>query len=146
MIDDVPTLIDRVRGDYAKGSILRDDLSLQPCYVARVVNSFAHGDTLHQALADATAKELEDQPIEERIARFVAEFPDPDKAVPFKSLYTWHHVLTGSCTMGRDEFTRSHSLDTAKDYTPRYFIEITAHAYGGEAIRQLAESYGIKID
>ena len=146
MIDDVPTLIDRVRGDYAKGSIIRDDLSLQPCYVARVGNSFAHGDTLHQALADATAKELEDQPIEERIARFVAEFPDPDKAVPFKSLYTWHHVLTGSCTMGRDEFTRSHSLDTAKDYTPRYFIEITAHAYGGEAIRQLAESYGIKID
>ena len=139
MIDDVPTLIDRVRGDYAKGSIIRDDLSLQPCYVARVGNSFAHGDTLHQALADATAKELEDQPIEERIARFVAEFPDPDKAVPFKSLYTWHHVLTGSCTMGRDEFTRSHSLDTAKDYTPRYFIEITAHAYGGEAIRQLAE-------
>ena len=146
MIDDVPTLIDRVRGDYAKGSILRDDLSLQPCYVARVGNSFAHGDTLHQALADATAKELEDQPIEERIARFVAEFPDPDKAVPFKSLYTWHHVLTGSCTMGRDEFTRSHSLDTAKDYTPRYFIEITAHAYGGEIIRQLAKSYGIKID
>ena len=146
MIDDVPTLIDRVRGDYAKGSIIRDDLSLQPCYVARVGNSFAHGDTLHQALADATAKELEDQPIEERIARFVAEFPDPDKAVPFKSLYTWHHVLTGSCTMGRDEFTRSHSLDTAKDYTPRYFIEITAHAYGGEAIRQLAESYGIKIE
>ena len=146
MIDDVPTLIDRVRGDYAKGSILRDDLSLHPCYIARVGNSFAHGDTLHQALADATAKELEDQPIEERIARFVSEFPDPDKAVPFKSLYTWHHVLTGSCTMGRDEFTRSHSLDTAKDYTPRYFIEITAHAYGGEAIRQLAESYGIKID
>ena len=146
MIDGVPTLIDRVRGDYAKGSILRDDLSLQPCYVARVGNSFAHGDTLHQALADATAKELEDQPIEERIARFVAEFPDPDKAVPFKSLYTWHHVLTGSCTMGRDEFTRSHSLDTAKDYTPRYFIEITAHAYGGQAIRQLAESYGIKVD
>ena len=146
MIDDVPTLIDRVRGDYAKGSILRDDLSLQPCFLARVGNSFAHGDTLHQALADATAKELEDQPIEERIARFVAEFPDPDKAVPFKSLYTWHHVLTGSCKMGRDEFTRSHSLDTAKDYTPRYFIGITAHAYGGEAIRQLAESYGIKID
>ena len=145
MIDDVPTLIDQVRGDYAKGSILRDDLSLQPCYVARVGNSFAHGDTLHQALADATAKELEDQPIEERIARFVAEFPDPDKAVPFKSLYTWHHVLTGSCTMGRDEFTRSHSLDTAKDYTPRYFIQITAHAYGGEAIRQLAESYGINL-
>ena len=146
MIDDVPTLIDRVRGDYAKGSILHDDLSLAPCYVARVGNSFAHGDTLHQALADATAKELEDQPIEERIARFVAEFPDPDKAVPFKSLYTWHHVLTGSCTLGRDEFTRSHSLDTAKDYTPRYFIEIAAQAYGGEAIRQLAESYGIKID
>ena len=145
MIDDVPTLIDRVRGDYAKGSILRDDLSIQPCYVARVGNSFAHGDTLHQALADATAKELEDQPIEERIARFVAEFPDPDKAVPFKSLYTWHHVLTGSCTMGRDEFTRSHSLDTAKDYTPRYFIEITAHAYGGQAIRQLAEQYGINL-
>ena len=75
---------------------------------------------------------------EQIIARFLALRP-----TGYGSGYGYG---SGSGTMGRDEFTRSHSLDTAKDYTPRYFIEITAHAYGGEAIRQLAESYGIKID
>jgi hypothetical protein len=31
------------------------------------------------------------------------------------------------------------------NYSVRYFIEITANAYGGDAIRQLAQAYGITI-
>ena len=106
MIDDVPTLVDRVRGDYAKGAILRDDLSLQPCYVARVGNSFAHGDTLHQALADATAKDLEDQPIEERIARFVAEFPEGifNYRYARPMCRNCGHYPDGKCNIGRESF------------------------------------------
>ena len=145
-IDDVPTLIESVHDyRYARGFIIRRDLTLEPTFVARVGNSFAHGETLHDALRDAEQKELEDMPLEDRIDRFVKAYPDPDKPVPFRELYDWHHTLTGSCTQGRDNFVREHSLDMEASYSVRYFIEITAHAYGGDAIRQLAEAYGIII-
>ena len=145
-IDDVPTLIDQVRGDLARGSIVRGDLTLDPCFVARSGNSFAHGKTAHDALQDAMAKELNASPLEDRIARFLDTFPDPDAKVAFRDLYTWHHILTGSCTMGRNQFTREHGLDTEGKYTPRYFMTITRNAYGRDAIRQLAAAYGITFD
>ena len=59
MIDSVPTLIYSVHSNYAKGAILKDDLTLQPCFIAKVGNSFAHAETLKKAFADATGKELE---------------------------------------------------------------------------------------
>ena len=145
-IDNTPTLIDQVRGDIARGFIVKRDLSLDPCFVARFGNSFAHGKTAHDALRDAREKELERSPIEDRIASFIDAFPDPDAMVSFRDLYTWHHVLTGSCTMGRDQFTREHCLDIEGVYTPRYFMTITRNAYGRDAIRQLAAAYGITFN
>lgn len=82
-------------------------------------------------------------PLEERIDRFVEAYPDPDKPVPFRELYDWHHTLTGSCTQGRNSFVKEHGLDTSKEYTPRYFMHITQNAYGKVAILNLAERYGI---
>ena len=142
-IDDVPTLIDAVHGDTARGSIVQRDLTLKPCFIARSGKSFAHGDTLHDAMNDAQQKELEDSPLEERIASFVEGHPDPDALHPCKELHSWHHTLTGSCKMGRDQFVKEHGLDMEADYSVRYFIEITASAYGGDIIRQLAQAYGI---
>ena len=142
-IDDVPTLIDAVHGHTARGSIVQRDLTLKPCFIARSGNSFAHGETLHDAVEAAQQKELEDSPLEERIARFVEEHPDPDALHPCKELHSWHHTLTGSCKMGRDQFVKEHGLDMEASYSVRYFIEITASAYGGDAIRQLARAYGI---
>ena len=95
-IDDVPTLIDSVHGDTARGFIVQRDLTLKPCFIARSGNSFAHGDTLHDAMDDAQQKELEGSPLEERIARFVEDHPDPDALHPCKDLHSWHNTLTGS--------------------------------------------------
>ena len=145
-IDDVPTIIESVHDNqYARGLIVRRDLTLEPTFVARAGNSYAHGKTLHDALRDAEQKEMEDMPVVERIARFFEAHPDPDALHPCRELYDWHHTLTGSCTQGRDNFVREHGLDMAASYSVRFFIEITAHAYGGDAIRQLAEAYGIAI-
>ena len=145
-VDGVPTLIDQVRGDIARGFMIRGDLTLRPCFVARVGDSFAHGYTLREAVLSAEEKVLKDAPLKERIARFLAAFPDPDKSVPFRDLYDWHHVLTGSCRIGRDAFTVHHGLDTSAEYTPRYFINITRNAYGHNAIRQLARAYGLTLE
>ena len=137
-IDDMPTLIDSVSGNFAKGRILRSDLTTRPCYIAKVGNYFAHGDTLREAMADAQAKYNENRPLEERIADFNREFPDRDVKVEAARLFEWHHVLTGSCLAGRKAFCEEHGLNWKYGfYSVNDFIRLTRDAYGGEAIQEL---------
>ena len=143
IIDGVQTIIAQVRGDLARGYIVKGDMTLEPCWIARVDNCWAHGETAEDAVRDAEEKALDDTPLEDRVARFVASFPDADAPVPFAELYKWHHILTGSCKLGRDTFVANHNLDTSADYTPRYFVNLTRNAYGKEAIALLAKAYGI---
>ena len=141
LIDDVQTIIYIVRGDYANGAILRDDLTLDPCFIAKAGDCFAHAPTLRQARVEAESKALEAMPLEERIARFKERFPSLETVAKCREFYVWHHTLTGSCTMGRDEFIRAHGLEVDKDYTVGYFLDITRDAYGRDAIKALREAY-----
>lgn len=147
-IDGVPTIIysvHRVRGFYyAKGAILSRDLTLFPCFIARVGDSFAHGDTLRDAVRDAHEKWMDDQPLEDKLDEFVKAHPDPDKE--YGDLFDWHHTLTGSCEAGRREWCRAHGYEPTDSITIRTFIEQTRNDYGGEAIRELAQRYNIKLD
>ncbi len=143
IIDCLPTLIYQIRDNYAKGAILNSDLTLTPCFIARVDNCFAHGETLHEAVQDAQAKALNHAPVETRIQRFVQKYPDPDKPVPFAELFDWHHALTGSCRFGREKFVEQHQLDTNAEYTPRFFINLTKNDFGGEIIRKLTKAYNL---
>ena len=137
IVDGVQTLIDSVHGSYARGRILRNDLTLQPCYIARVDNSFAHGETLRKAFDDAREKALEDLPTEERIKRFREHFTDFNKPYPTADFYQWHHILTGSCEMGRKNWCEEHGIDMDGMYTVRQFIELTKDSYGGNVIKLL---------
>ena len=138
IVDGVPTLIYQVFGDFAKGAILSNDLTLKPCYIAKKGNFYAHGETLRQAFADATTKELQDKPLGERIAEFNHLFPDRDRKVPAEELYKWHSILTGSCEMGRRTFCDGHGIDYKNGmYSVNEFIALTKGAYGGDIIRKL---------
>ena len=142
MVDKTATLIYSVHGNYAKGAILRGDLTIQPCYIARVGNCWAHGDTLREARRDATEKDMEKRPVKERIAAFMAAHPDPDAECDGRDLYDWHHILTGSCRAGRDAWCRDHGLSPERDrMTVREFLRLTANSYGGEVIMQLEKRY-----
>lgn len=137
-IDNIPTLIDSVHETYAKGFILNSDLTLKPCYIARVGNSFAHGESLHQAHADAAAKELKELPVDKRIEKFWEAHCDTSKKYPARDLFDWHGILTGSCTMGRKQFCIEHNIDLDSDkFTVQQFIKLTCKAYGGHIILQL---------
>ena len=140
-IDNVPTIITQVRGNIACGYIAKEDLTLDACYIAKVGNSFAHGKTLKDAIADAEAKEMERLPIEERIGKFQEVFGTFDTQHKGKEFYDWHHILTGSCRMGRDEFCKAHGIDLEKKYTVRYFLDITKDSYGGDVIWQVIAAY-----
>ena len=141
MIDGIATILRSIHGDVAAGAILRNDLTLTKCYVVKGSGYFAHGDTLQAAQAALEAKILDGMPTEERIAEFIARFR-PGKKYPARLYYDWHHILTGSCEMGRDEFARAHGYDLDRDeLTPEEFMELTKDAYGGSVIRELMEAW-----
>ena len=141
IIDNIPTLIYSVHGNFAKGLILEYDLTTNPCYIAKCGNYFAHGGNLEDAFHYAREKYDENTPIEERIARFNCQYPDRNRKVPAKELFNWHHTLTGSCLMGRKHFCEEHGIDYENgEYSVNEFIQLTKNAYNGNVIRQLEDS------
>ena len=140
-IDNVPTIITQVHNNIACGYIVKEDLTLDSCFVAKVGNFFAHGKTLKEAVADAEAKRMGGIPIEERIEKFMGVFGSLDSEYTGKEFYDWHHILTGSCRLGRDKFCKSHNINLTKKYTVKYFLDITKNAYGGDVIKSIREAY-----
>lgn len=138
IVDDIPTVITSVRGNIAKGFILNEDLSMSSCYVVKENYKFAHGHTLKDAFSALQEKLYNHFTEKERIAKFKEKFSDFDKKYPADELFVWHHILTGSCRMGRESFCKNKGIDIHKDeYTIYEFIDITKDQYGGEIIKLL---------
>ena len=135
MIDGVQTIITAVHGNIAKGFVLQGDLTLTPCFIAKVDGCFAHGETVRQAVTDARDKAFEGLPQEERITAFLDAIK-PNTEYPVMTLYDWHHRLTGSCEAGRKAFAKDHGIDLSADMTREAFFELTKDAYGGSVIRE----------
>ena len=137
-IDGVPTVITNVKGNIAKGWILKSNLTLEPCYIAKQDNLFAHGETLREAMEALEKKLFDDMPEGERIEAFLDAVKDGQK-YPARLFFDWHGRLTGSCQMGRETFVKNHGIDLDKDtMTLRRFLELTREDYGGETIRKVA--------
>lgn len=137
VVDGIQTAINKVIGNFAKGFMINEDLTTEPCYVAKSGNTFAHGKTIHEAHEALMEKLLEEKPVEERIENFLKEFSVNKK---FKAIefYKWHNILTGSCKFGRDQFAKEHGIDLEKDeFTVKEFIELTKNSYGGDIIKEI---------
>ena len=129
----------------ARGHIINNGKTLSPCYVVRVGNSFAHGETLKAAYADALSKHMQDMSEEDRIDMFIKEHPNLDDEYPCEDLFRWHNVLTGSCEMGRRRFCQDNGIILSAKYTIRYFLDITKNAYGSSIIKKVRERYDNKL-
>ena len=138
MVDNVPTIIDHVHGNAAKGRVLMSDLTTKDCYVVKNEDGiFAHGDTLREAMNALLEKQFDDMPEKKRIEAFL-EAHREDKKYPAQDLFDWHHRLTGSCKAGRKAFCLNHQIDLENDlFTVDEFINLTRDDYGGSVIRNL---------
>lgn len=140
-VDGVRTLIYVIFGNYAKGAILNGDLTTTPCYIAKRNGVFAHGETIRKAEQALTEKLYDLEPLDERIDKFV-EAHAWDVEYPVEDFYNWHHILTGSCEMGRKAFAKDHGIDIEHDVmTVEQFLTLTENDYGGEIIKDVKERY-----
>lgn len=138
MVDNIPTIITNIKGNIAKGFILNSDLSLTSCFIVKEDSQFSHGETLHEAFESLQEKLYDDTSEEERISKFKDKFPNFSTKYPAKDLFIWHHILTGSCKMGRKSFCENKGIDINGDiFTVYEFIELTKNSYGGDIIKKL---------
>ena len=140
LVDGIQTIITAVKGNLAKGYIVNRGLTLTSCYIAKNGNKFAHGRTLKEAVSALQDKILEDMSEEERVSAFM-ECHNYDGIYPVSDLYDWHHRLTGSCEMGRQQFAKDRGIDLDGKMSIKEFIELTKDAYGGEIIKELEKAY-----
>ncbi len=143
LVDEIQTIIKSVHGNIAQGFILNRDLTLQPCYIVKEQNLFSHGETLHDAFSSLQEKLYDDSTEEERIEAFVKKFPDYDTPYSNRDLFTYHHVLTGSCRFGRESFCKDKGINLDGSTTVREFVSLTKDSYGSETIRRLPQAYGV---
>ena len=144
LVDNILTIFISIRGNVAKGYILQSDLQLKPCFIVKENNKFAHGDTLRDAFNSLKEKLYDDSTEEERIEAFKKKFPEYDVKYDNGDLFTYHHVLTGSCRMGRESFVSDRGLSLDGKTSIREFVELTKNAYGGDIIKKLPSAYRIK--
>ena len=135
-VDGIATTISHIHGNTAKGTIVNNDLTETPCYIVKEGKNFAHGKTLAEANAALQDKLFYEMPTEARIAAFWACHKKGVK-YPTKDFFEWHHKLTGSCLMGRQQFAKDHGVDLDGEMTVEEFIELTKNSFGGDIIKKL---------
>lgn len=141
-IDEIQTIIHEVHGNVAKGFILKSDLTLEACFIAKQDNYFAHGESLHEAYESLQSKLFEDYPEEVRLQKFKETYPAFNKKIPAKELFEWHSRLTGSCLIGRRSFVSDREIDLeTASFTVKEFIAVTENSYGGQTVRKLRDMY-----
>ena len=138
MVDGIATTISHIHGNTAKGTIVNNDLTETPCFIVKEDKYFAHGKTLAEANAALQDKLFDKMPAEKRIAAFWACHKKGVK-YPTNDFFEWHHKLTGSCLMGRQQFAKDHDVDLDGEITVDEFIALTKNAFGGDIIKRLEE-------
>lgn len=140
-VDYIKTVIESVKGNYARGYTISEDLTTKSCYIARKGNYFAHGETLKDAVRDVQHKYNENLTEEERIKMFTEQFKRGEK-YPAKTFFEWHNTLTGSCEFGRKHFCKEHNINLESDsFTVLEFTELTKSSYSPEIIKQVEKIY-----
>lgn len=139
-IDGVSTIVTSIHKNIAKGFILNKDLTLEKCYIAKGQNKFAHGKTIQKAIQSLQEKIFENLDTEEAIEEFRKKFNNTDK-YRGTEFYTWHHILTGSCEMGRNNFVKNHELNLKDEFTVKEFINLCKNDFGSEIINELEQYY-----
>ena len=139
-IDGVPTIISHIRKNVAKGFILNLDLSKKSCYIVKGNGLFAHGKTLKEAQNALVAKYMETLNEYEVVEKFLSEFKKEEKYKGEK-FFEWHHFLTGSCLMGREQFVKNHGIDLEHEFTVEEFFDICRDSYGWNIIEKLEKEW-----
>ena len=139
-IDNVKTIITVIHNGIAKGYIVKSDLTLVPTYIVKGSNLFAHGRTIEEAFKSLEKKIYTNLDHDDAIKLFKEKFNNKDSYLGH-DFFKWHHIITGSCLLGRNEFVSDGGYNLDNKYTVKQFLEIVKGAYGWNMLKELEKYY-----
>lgn len=123
-INGYTVFITHVHKPWAMGEIIKNDLTTQKCYIARVNNHFVIADSLKEVIAEMRIKIVSSNNIKKDIAKaFVLAHPEYEKEYDWDEMVTWHSLDPTSCSDGRRRFTKLSNKKSGDLGTPRELIE-----------------------
>lgn len=123
VIDEIPTLINSVKKSIAHCSIVKEDLTLEECWVVKDGNHFAHGKTIKEAREDLLFKVLD---------KDKSEFENLtlDDTLSVKDAIQCYRIITGACSIGVRDFCSK--LELKDEYSISEIIGLTKNSYGSD--------------
>lgn len=116
-------LIKHIREPWALAEIIKNDFTLQPCYIGKINKHIAVGSSLKDVLDELRGQIFKTYDNEDDIARaFVAAHPLYDKEYDWEEMVSWHSLDKTSCADGRKKFTRNAGKRPGSCGTPRELI------------------------
>ncbi len=116
--------ITNIHFPYAMGEIIKNDLTTQKCFIAKVNNHIAVGESIHSVIDELREKIKVSTDNEFDVAKaFVLSHPDYDKEYDWDEMVLWHSLTNYSCEEGRRKFTKNANKLKGSKATPRELVE-----------------------
>lgn len=133
-------LIKHIREPWAMGEIIKNDLTLQPCYIGKINKHIAIGSSLRCVLNELREQIFKTYDNDDDIARaFVAAHPLYNKEYDWDEMVMWHSLDRTSCADGRRRFSANAKKGPGSCGTPKeliYFMKKGASRKIGEKMEK----------
>jgi hypothetical protein len=124
MIDGFVVYITHIHEPWLMGEIIKNDLTTQSCYMAKINDKFVVDYSLREVLDGMREKIALTKDNADDIARaFVLAHPDYEKEYDWEEMVAWHSLDKTSCADGRRNFSKYAKMSSGMKATPKVLIE-----------------------
>lgn len=129
--DGYVVIITHIHKPWIMGEIIKNDLTTQKCYLAKVNNNVVVSDSIRGVIEGMRLKMTNSKITNDDIAKaFVLAHPDYDKLYDWDEMVSWHTLEPTSCVAGRQKFTKLAHKKSGDLATPK---ELVHHMKKGSA-------------
>lgn len=141
-IDGYMLYIDHVHEPWMIGQILKNDLTIQQCYLAKINHNYVVAGSLHETLELMRKKILSSNSNEKDIATaFVIAHPEYENKYDWDEMVAWHALSTTSCANGRRQFSKLSDKSSGDTATPKELIEFMKNSPAAPIAKKMEELY-----
>lgn len=124
MIDGFVVYITHIHEPWLMGEIIKNDLTTQSCYMAKINDKFVVDYSLREVLDGMREKIALTKDNADDIAHaFVLAHPDYEKEYDWEEMVAWHSLDKTSCADGRRNFSKYAKMSSGMKATPKVLIE-----------------------
>jgi hypothetical protein len=142
VIDGYVLYFTNIHKPWASAKIIKNDLTTQDCYVGKINNHIAVGNSLHDVLNELRNKIMQSGNNDYDIAlSFVYAHPEYEKEYDWEEMVFWHSLSEFSCQDGRKRFSENAHKSYGSTATPKELISFMKQSRAHNIAKKMEELY-----